>query len=115
MPDTDMSYNDLIGNDEAIKIKFLNQCVDPEHVFVTIHNDHIFHVLKLFPHPLRCVCFRENEFSRFFKDGTVIGFKKTHEGCVAQYEDQDLILEFMRVNLPFEKYSEFEAWMFKQA
>ena len=59
MPDTDMSYDDLIGNDEAIKIKFLKQCVKPEIGFVTLHNEHIFHVLKAFPHPLRCVCFKE--------------------------------------------------------
>ena len=114
MPDTLVTYDQIIKEEERIKIKFLKQCVKPEIGFVTLHNEHIFHVLNAFPHPLRCVCFKEEEFDRFIQDGTVIAFKKTHEGCVAQYEDQDLILEFMKVNLPFEKYAEFEAWMFKQ-
>jgi hypothetical protein len=114
MHNTEITYDDLIEDDVHIKERFLNQCIDPEHVFVTIHNNHIFHVLKAFPHPIRCVCFREDEFTRFIKDGTVIAFKETHKGCEATYEGEELILKFMEANLPFEKYSRFEGWMFNQ-
>ena len=114
MPDNEMMYEQMIDQNEQIKQDFLNRCIDSELAFVVIDRNIIFHVLESFPHPIRVVAFREDEFSKFINDGTVIAFKKNHEGCLAQHEGKDNILEFMKLNLPFEKYSIFEKWMFNR-
>jgi hypothetical protein len=113
MPDGELLYEQMIDQNEKIKYDFLKKCVDSKLAFVTLDRGIIFHVLKSF-HPLRVVAFREDEFSKFINDGTVIAFKKNHEGCLAMHEGEDKILEFMKLNLPFEKYSQFEKWMFNR-
>jgi small nuclear ribonucleoprotein (snRNP)-like protein len=104
------TYDAVINKDYEIKMNFVKQYIDPEKVFIEIHNGEVYHILLHIDQEIRLVVFNEDEFSKFINGGSVIAFNDNHKQLNYQTLGLQKIRDYIKDSLPQQKYNNFEKW-----
>ena len=104
------TYSEVLDGGYKIKMEFMERFINPELVFVEIHDGQVFHIMIMFDNKLRLIVFNEDEFSKLHDGGRVVSFNDNHEGLNARSSDKQKIYDYLKVTLPPEKFHNFEKW-----